>query len=100
VGACGDADLGLLVSDEEVAVVKYLEQFPQRVRAAAETYEPSLITTYLLDLCTAANQFYNTRRVISEDADLTIARIALVCGIQVMLKKGLKLLGMKAPESM
>ena len=95
-----DADLGLLVSDEEVAVVKRLEQFPRQVRTAVETCEPSVIATGLLDLCAAANQFYNVHRVISEDEALTKARIALVYGIQVVLEKGLKLLGMKTPESM
>ncbi|MSS69872.1 MAG: arginine--tRNA ligase [Candidatus Latescibacteria bacterium] len=95
-----DADLGLLASDEAVAVLKRLEQFPQKVRTAAETCEPSLIATFLLDLCAVANQFYNVHRVISEDAALTKARIALVYSIQVILEKGLKLLGMKAPEGM
>jgi arginyl-tRNA synthetase len=95
-----DADLGLLTSDEEIAVVKHLDGFLQKVRAAAETCEPSLIATYLLDLCTASNQFYNACRVISEDAALTKARVSLVYGIKVVLEKGLKLLGMQAPESM
>jgi arginyl-tRNA synthetase len=94
------ADFGLLTSDEEVAVVKRIEQFPRQVCTAAETYEPSLIVTCLLDLCAAANQFYNVHRVISEDAALTKARITLVYGIKVVLEKGLKLLGVKTPESM
>ena len=89
-----------LVSDEEAAVIKHLERFPKRICAAAESYEPSLIVTYLLDLCTAANLFYNSHRVISDDPALTKARISLVYCINLVLGKGLHLLGMRAPESM
>ncbi len=95
-----DVDFSLLTEPETLAVVKCLEQFPARIERAAETYEPSIIATYLIDLCTVANRFYNTRRVILEDAPLTSARVALVYAITTVLAAGLDLLGMKAPKQM
>jgi arginyl-tRNA synthetase len=95
-----DVDLSLLTEPETIAVVKHLEQFPSQIRSAAETYEPSLIASYLIELCTEANRFYNAHRVVSEDEALTTARIALVYAITLVLAGGLRLLGMKAPEQM
>ncbi|RKY66505.1 MAG: arginine--tRNA ligase, partial [Candidatus Latescibacterota bacterium] len=63
-------------------------------------YEPSVVATYLLDLCEASNQFYNHFRVLSEDLETTKARVLLVWCIKTVLGKGLKVLGMKAPERM
>ena len=95
-----DPDLSLLTEPETVAVVKCLGQFPERIQNAAEANEPSLIASYLVDLCNAANRFYNAHRVVSDDEDLTQVRIALVYAITVVLANGLGLLGMKAPEEM
>lgn len=95
-----DADLSLLAEPETVAVVKCMERFPERIRNAAETCEPSLIAGFLIELCTEANRFYNAHRVISDDVSLTRARIALVYSITAVLATGLHLLGLKAPEEM
>ncbi len=95
-----DVDFSLLTEPETLAVVKCLEQFPSQIENAAEEYEPSLIATYLIDLCRVANRFYNAHRVISEEAPLTSARVALVYAITEVLAAGLDLLGMKAPEQM
>lgn len=94
------ADLSLLTEPETVAVVKCMERFPERIRTAAETCEPSLIAGFLIELCNEANRFYNAHRVISDDVPLTRARIALVYSITAVLAAGLHLLGMKAPEEM
>jgi arginyl-tRNA synthetase len=90
----------LLTEPETVAVVKRLAQFPEQIQSAADAGEPSLIASYLIDLCNEANRFYNAHRVVSEDEDLTRVRIALVYAITVVLANGLGLLGMKAPEEM
>ena len=95
-----DGDLSLLTEPETVAVVKCMERFPERIRNAAETCEPSLIAGFLIELCTEANRFYNAHRVISDDVSLTRARIALVYSITAVLATGLHLLGLKAPEEM
>ena len=95
-----DVDLSLLCEPETVAVAKCLQKFPAQIRSAADACEPSFIASYLIELCTEANRFYNAHRVVSEDAALTKARVALVYAITTVLASGLRLLGMKTPEQM
>ena len=95
-----DADLSLLTEPETLETVKCLGQFPAQIEKAAEACEPSLIASYLIEVCTAANRFYNAHRVLSDDEALTRARVALVYAITAVLSSGLHLLGMKAPEEM
>lgn len=96
----GDVDFGLLQESETQDVVRCLERFPGQIAKAADEHEPSLIAGYLIELCAVANRFYNAHHVISEDAALTRARVALVYGIKTVLASGLGMLGMKAPERM
>ncbi len=95
-----DADFGLLTEPETAEVIKQLGAFPNTIVRAAEGHEPSYIASYLIDLCTAANRFYSAHRVVSEDESVTAARITLVYAITVVLKNGLALLGIRAPEEM
>ena len=95
-----DEKQAYVVPEAADAVAKCLEKFPSQIRNAAEAYEPSLIASYLIELCTEANRFYNAHRVVSDDEALTKARVALVYAITVVLRNGLYLLGMKAPERM
>jgi arginyl-tRNA synthetase len=95
-----DVDLTLLSEPEVLAVVKCIDEFPQRIKQAAENDEPSLVATFLIELCTVANRFYNAHRVVTEDDALTKSRVALVYAIKTVLRNGLALLGMKAPEEM
>jgi len=96
----GKINYKLLSTDEEVSIIKLLENFPQVVKSAAENYEPSFICTFLIDLCAAFNHFYQKHRIITEDTGLTDARMLMVKTIQITLKNGLSLLGIKAPEKM
>jgi len=93
-------DFSLLSEPETVEVLKCLGAFPEKIRQAANANEPSLIATMLIELCALSNRFYNVHRVISEDASLTLARVALVKAITIVLRNGLHLLGMKTPERM
>ncbi len=96
----GDVDFALLKEPEAIEVVKCLARFPRQIQKAADEYEPSVVTTLMIELCTVANRFYNAHQVISEQADLMAARVALVYAIKTVLASGLSLLGMKAPEQM
>lgn len=93
-------DFELLTEPEAVEVVKCLERFPRQIKRAADECEPSAVASYLIELCTVANRFYNAHQVISDDAVLTTSRVALVYAIKTVLASGLALLGMKAPEQM
>ena len=95
-----DVNFELLNEAETLEVVKCLEKYPKQIQKAADEYEPSIIATYLIELCTVANRFYNVHQVISDDAELTKSRVALVYAIKTVLASGLDLLGMKAPERM
>ncbi|MFT5366508.1 MAG: arginyl-tRNA synthetase [Candidatus Latescibacterota bacterium] len=95
-----NVDFERLNESETLEVVKCLERYPKQIQKAADEHEPSTIALYLIELCTVANRFYNAHQVISEDAELTQSRVALVYAIKTVLASGLALLGMKAPERM
>ncbi len=90
----------LLKEDEAVLLIKSLWRFPPTILKAAEFYEPSLISNYLIDVCGNLNRFYNAHRVLSDDEELTQARILLVDATRQVIKNGLHILGMHAPERM
>jgi arginyl-tRNA synthetase len=93
-------DLHLLTKPEEINLIKHLLNFPQVVKAAAENYEPHRVTNYLFDLATLFHKFYTECRVISEDQNLTYARLALIDATRHVLANGLGLLGISAPDHM
>ncbi len=93
-------DLHLLTTPEEINLIKHLLNFPQVVKAAAENYEPHRVTNYLFDLATLFHKFYTECRVISEDQNLTYARLALIDATRHVLANGLGLLGISAPDHM
>jgi len=93
-------DFSLLTNDEERALLRLLGDFPACVRRAALQHEPSVVASYLLDLASSFNTFYQKHRVISEDASLTEARLLLVGAMRTVIRKGLDLLGIKCPERM
>ena len=95
-----DPAYALLTDPHEVALAKWLEQFPDKVRHAAEAYDPFTVAEYLGDLAAVANKFYDTCRVLGEESELEGARLALVQSAQTVLATGLKLVGMSAPERM
>lgn len=95
-----EADLSGLDELAELRVARKLEEFPRRLEQAAEENEPSLLSTYLLELATAANKFYNEVPVLAAEPTLAEARLVLVDGVRAVLRTGLSLLGMKAPEVM
>lgn len=81
-------------------VLKQLSSFPEAVLRATQVYEPSVISRYLLDLAQDFNRFYNTCRILGEAAEVEAGRLALVEAVALVLKKGLYLLGLEAPERM
>ena len=93
-------DYRALSTDEERALLKLLEDFPGKVKSAGKAYEPAFICSHLIDLCQTFNRFYQKQRIITEDEKLTAARMLLVRALQITIKGGLSLLGVKAPERM
>jgi len=107
IGA-GQADLSLLSHELEREMVKRLADFPDAVARAAAQTSPHVVTEYLEQTAGAANSWYHagnpTRSpelaVLSDDAELRKARLALARAVQVVLRNGLDLLGIEAPRQM
>lgn len=89
-----------LREDEELALIMLLSDFPYAVECSAEALEPHQICNYLEGLAAAFHQCYTRHTVISDDADLTAARLALAEGVRIIVRSGLGLLGVSAPEQM
>ena len=94
------ADLSKLNEAEDFAVAKAVANFGNAIRRAADANEPSVISQYLLDLCSRWSNYYHKHQVIGDDADLSAARIALVNAVRRTIANGLALLGIQAPEEM
>jgi len=90
----------LLVLPEELALLKMLANYPGLVESAARNLEPHRITYFLTELASQLHSYYYKHRFISDDADLTRARLWLVRAVQIVLAHGLGILGVEAPESM
>ena len=90
-------------SPEEIELAKLVERFPEIVLHAAQTREPQEIARYLLELANAFNTYVSDgkrHRIVSDDRELSLARLALVGAVRIALANGLELLGVDAPERM
>jgi arginyl-tRNA synthetase len=95
-----DINPSLLAAPEEIEIIKKLSQFPETVMGSAQTFEPHRIAMYLMELVGMFHSYYNKYRVITDDLGLSKARLYLMCGIRCVLRNGLMLLGVSAPEKM
>ena len=99
-GEAGEADYSTLTDDETFELVRLLSRFDQTVTTAAERYEPSIISRYLIDLAQAFNKFYIGHRVICDDEKLQSSRLAITKAVRDALRNGMSLILLKAPEKM
>ena len=99
-GMFSDADLSFLSAPEELRVVKKLLLYPMIFEGAAKAHEPHRITFYLQELSGMFHPYYNKCRIVVEDDALTGARLALCEAVRIVLKEGLQVLGISAPEKM
>jgi len=102
-----EVDFALFDSPEEKELLMHLYRFGNVVEAAADKYEPNFIGEYLLELAAVFNRFYQRKdtegrliRIISEDERETAARMLLVSAVRTVLREGLRLMGIQAPEEM
>lgn len=93
-------DYSKLTDDASMEVCKLLEQFPKKIQEAADKLEPFIVTRQLVSLSQAFNKFYHDNVILTSEEQTKQARIALVIAVKTVLKKGLALLGIKAPEQM
>lgn len=93
-------DYSLITNEEAVNIVRHLYNFQDTVINAMEKNEPSFIARYVVDLAKLFNKFYHECPIIVEDMELQKARLLIVYSVATVIKIGLKLLGMDAPEKM
>jgi arginyl-tRNA synthetase len=95
-----EVDLSRLGKAEEVELIKKLDKFPEMIEIAAAEYGPHHLVSYGENLASIFHQFYNKYKVLTDDEDMSRARLALCKGVQLVLKELLSLLGVSAPERM
>ncbi len=95
-----DANLSLIEGQEEFTLVKLINGFSDIVKDAAEKYEPSVITRYVIDVAQAFNKFYNGCNILKAEENLCKARLKIVEAACVCIKTSLELLGMEVVEKM
>ena len=93
-------NLGLLTTAEDINLLKILDTFKANVEKSAETLHPHVIFTYLMTLASAFHGYYNKHKVITDSTEQTLARLSLVLGVKKVIRNGLALLGVNAPERM
>ena len=94
------ANLDLLVSNEEQELLRKLHEFREEVLASAELFETHRICSYLEELAAAFHKFYTFCRILGTEKKLAEARVALAMATKIVLKNGLYILGVNAPERM
>jgi arginyl-tRNA synthetase len=93
-------NLNLLVEEEEQALLKKLHKFEEEVLYSAENCEPQRICTYLEELASAFHKFYTFRRILGSEKKIAEARLALAVAAKTIIKNGLTILRVSAPERM
>ncbi len=96
----GKADLSLLKENKEVQLINQLSKFTEIVLEATNNLKPQVIAVYLNELAKAFNEFYHDCPVLKAEKEIKNARLALVDAARQVLKNGLYLLGIEAPEKM
>ena len=98
--ALHQAEVSVLDSEYETALLQRLIDFPQVIEQAAEDLAPHLIAFYLKELAADFHSYYNASRFLVEDERLKLGRLALIAAVAQVLRNGLALLGVTAPEQM
>ena len=93
-------DYSVLTDDAAADVCKTIALFNDKIKEAANRYEPSVIARYLVDVAQSFNKFYHDNIILADDENVKNARLALVDAVRTVIKSGLAILGIDAPEQM
>ena len=96
----GELDLGQLSTDSERDLMRLLGRYPEVIELAASARAPQHLVHYLRDLAAEFHAYYNAHRVLVDDAGLRDARVSLAVATQQVIRNGLGILGVSAPENM
>ncbi len=93
-------DMSLLQEPEELNLLKTMSTFPAMIENAALELAPHKTIFYLIELASQFHSYYNKHKVLTDNAGLTQARLSLVESLRVVVKNGLNIIGLTAPEKM
>tara|TARA_B100000902_G_C27297213_1_gene910690 strand:+ start:642 stop:2276 length:1635 start_codon:yes stop_codon:yes gene_type:complete len=93
-------DYGLLNKKEEIAITKSLLTFPDLIKKAGSSMEPQMIANYLMDIASSFHHYYAVHKVITEERELSIARLNLINAVKQVLYNGLNILNISTPNKM
>ncbi len=96
----GNGCLDLLDSPDDIELIRFLDPFPGVVASAARHREPQRLGAYLKELAATFHTYYHKVKVVGPQEEITLARLALLEGVRTVLRNGLRLLGVSAPDSM
>ena len=95
-----EAAAAMLKEPEEINLIKVMNRYPEVVEDSAKYMESHRITFYLMELSSSFHAYYNKHKVLSDDSLLSKGRLYLVLAVQKVIRNGLTLLGVSAPEKM
>ncbi|HVY05792.1 MAG TPA: arginine--tRNA ligase [Burkholderiales bacterium] len=95
-----NADLAPLVEEQELLVMQKLLDYPEQIESAAKDLAPHQVAFYLKDLAALFHSYYNATRFLVDEENVRLARLALAAAVRQVLRNGLAILGVGAPEKM
>jgi len=95
-----DQAVAHITEPEEIDLIKALARYPDILAGSAKSMEPHRVTYYLMELASAFHTYYNKHRVLTDDALVRCGRLNLILAVQKVIRNGLTLLGVSAPDRM
>lgn len=95
-----DIDFSLLADEYSVNVIKQIAIYTEKVEEAVYKNEPYIVSRYLMELAQSFSKFYNAHHILNSEKDVQKSRLAVVYSVKVILRSGLELLGISAPNKM
>ena len=95
-----NSNYNLLSHPRELELIKHMIKFPDIIENSLKTFEPQGLANYLQDLATRFHKFYAKCRVLTDDEEVSYARLDLILSVKYIMGNGLKILGISAPEKM
>ncbi len=97
---CENIKVEHIIGESAYELAKLLYALPQVIIDAGEKYEPSVLTRHIVDIAQAFNRFYHDEHILTDNEEEKISKLSLVTATKTVLKNGLALLGIEAPERM
>jgi arginyl-tRNA synthetase len=98
--ALAGTDTAALTSEQELGLLGRLMEYPEVVESAAQEFAPHAIAFFLREVAAEFHSYYNSTRILVDEEDVKRARLALACAVRQVLRNGLALLGVSAPDKM